>query len=390
MIETDTIDTLELKIKEAFEQEFSGETPLLIFSPGRINIIGEHTDYNQGFVLPASINLGIVIGINSSSQDQSTVVALDKNEHLHFNPKEDLTPIKKGGWKNYVLGIVIELKKRGVELPCFNIAFGGNVPGGAGLSSSAALENGIVFALNEFFRLELSKQEMILISQRAEQKYVGVHCGIMDQYASMFGKENHVISLDCKTNVAQYVTLNLMGYEFLLINTNVKHELSEGNYNDRRYTCESVVKKLGKSSLREVTIPILNTIKNEITEEEYQMCLYVVEENQRVIECRKALESGDIGKVGKLLFESHKGLKTQYRVSCRELDFLVDEAKKHPDVIGARMMGGGFGGCTVNLIQAGKSDGFLKKVTQNFETAFGKKCTPIQIKITDGTRVIND
>jgi galactokinase len=389
MIETDTIDTLEHKIEKAFKKEFLEEPTVLVFSPGRINIIGEHTDYNEGFVLPASINLGIVVAIKPSSQNQCTVHAVDKNEYIYFKPEDNLKPIEKGGWKNYVLGIVIELKKRDIHLPYFDMVFGGNIPGGAGLSSSASLENAVIFALNSLFNLKLSKQEMVLISQSAEHNSVGVQCGIMDQYASMNGRENEAIFLDCKTNIATYVEINFTDYELVLINSNVKHNLSEDSYNDRRITCEKIIRLLGKKSLREVNISMLDEIKDVITDEEYQMCIYVIQENERVLKALKTLKSNDIEQLGKLLFESHEGLKTQYQISCEELDFLVDEAKKHPYVIGSRMMGGGFGGCTINLVQSGKSACFIETVSKEFTARFGKDCTPIEVKISDGTRTIN-
>ncbi|MFW2347763.1 MAG: galactokinase [Wenyingzhuangia sp.] len=376
------------KVKENFIKHFQKE-PVVVFSPGRINLIGEHTDYNQGYVFPAAIDLGIAVGIQKSKENQSRVLAHDLNEFLVFDTQRALEPIKNGGWKNYVLGVFIELQKKKIKIPAIDMVFGGNVPGGAGLSSSAAIENGVVYAINQLFQLNLSKEEMVFISQRAEQNSVGVNCGIMDQYASMFGEKNQAILLDCEHMISRKISLNLLDYEFLLINSNVKHNLAENEYNDRRMTCEEVAKKLKVTSLRNATIPLLEKMKSELSLGDYEKAIYVLQENERVLNAEKALLNNDLSALGKLLYASHEGLKDLYKVSCDELDFLVEMAKKNPNVLGARMMGGGFGGCTLNLVKTDSVAAYLEEVSENFKNKFKRPSTSIKIKISQGTRTVN-
>jgi len=375
-------------IKNQFVNTFHKE-PILIFSPGRINIIGEHTDYNEGFVFPAAIDLGVAVAIQKSNNKQSRVFAYDKDEHLTYDSQKPIKPIENGGWKNYVLGVFIELQDKNINISSFDLIFGGNIPGGAGLSSSAAIENGIIYAVNHLYNLHLSKKEMILISQKAEQNSVGVNCGIMDQYASMFGEEQCALLLDCSTVVSKKIHISLSGYELLLINSNVKHNLAEDSYNDRRRSCEKIASALNVKSLRYATKKSLQEIESIVSPENYEKAIYVIEENERVINAEKAIENNDFYALGMLLYESHEGLKNLYKVSCDELDFLVDATKNNPDVLGARMIGGGFGGCTLNLIKTGKVEEFLVEVSEKFKNKFGKPCTPISVKISQGTSVVN-
>ena len=375
-------------IKNQFVNTFHKE-PILIFSPGRINIIGEHTDYNEGFVFPAAIDLGVAVAIQKSNNKQSRVFAYDKDEHLTYDSQKPIKPIENGGWKNYVLGVFIELQDKNINISSFDLIFGGNIPGGAGLSSSAAIENGIIYAVNHLYNLHLSKKEMILISQKAEQNSVGVNCGIMDQYASMFGEEQCALLLDCSTVVSKKIHISLSGYELLLINSNVKHNLAEDSYNDRRRSCEKIASALNVKSLRYATKKSLQEIESIVSPENYEKAIYVIEENERVLNAEKAIENNDFYALGMLLYESHEGLKNLYKVSCDELDFLVDATKNNPDVLGARMIGGGFGGCTLNLIKTGKVEEFLVEVSEKFKNKFGKPCTPISVKISQGTSVVN-
>ena len=375
-------------IKNQFVNTFHKE-PILIFSPGRINIIGEHTDYNEGFVFPAAIDLGVAIAIQKSNNKQSRVFAYDKDEHLTYDSQKPIKPIENGGWKNYVLGVFIELQDKNINISSFDLIFGGNIPGGAGLSSSAAIENGIIYAVNHLYNLHLSKKEMILISQKAEQNSVGVNCGIMDQYASMFGEEQCALLLDCSTVVSKKIHISLSGYELLLINSNVKHNLAEDSYNDRRRSCEKIASALNVKSLRYATKKSLQEIESIVSPENYEKAIYVIEENERVLNAEKAIENNDFYALGMLLYESHEGLKNLYKVSCDEIDFLVDATKNNPNVLGARMIGGGFGGCTLNLIKTGKVEEFLVEVLEKFKNKFGKPCTPISVKISQGTSVVN-
>lgn len=371
----------------SYYREHYPNDSILIFSPGRINIIGEHTDYNEGFVFPAAIDKGIYASIGKSSTMKSTAHALDLNESYSFSTTE-LTSENPGSWKNYIYGVIAEIQKTGRELQNFNLVFSGDIPNGSGLSSSAALENSVVFGLNTLFKLGFTKEEMIFISQKAEHNYVGVKCGIMDQYASMFGQENKALLLDCRTITAQPVQIDFKDYGLLLINTNVKHNLSNSAYNDRRNVCEKVAGILGVKALRDATEKDLFSIKSKLKEEDYQKALYVIQENNRVIAASQAIQQNDIHKLGELLFETHNGLKEQYQVSCDELDFLVDRAKNASAVIGARMMGGGFGGCTLNIILKDHKDEFMTKTAEVYKNQFGRACSFYNVTIVDGTHNI--
>ena len=378
--------TLINNVKNTFIRTFKTD-PLLIFSPGRVNIIGEHTDYNKGFVFPAAINKGIVAAIQKSELDFSTAYALDLNGKIEFN-LDKLKPLKEGRWENYVFGVVHEIQNKNKLIGNFNIVFKGNIPSGAGMSSSAALENSIVFGLNELFDLELSKHDMILISQKAEHNFVGVKCGIMDQYASMFGLKNHALLLDCRTIESQPYEIDFKDYQLMLINTNVKHSLSDTEYNDRRSACKSISKLLSVKALRDATEADLEKIIDKVTPANYQKALYVIQENSRTLKAAKAIEYGDLETLGSLIYQSHNGLSNQYKVSCHELDFLVDQAKANPNILGARMMGGGFGGCTINLIAKTQAEAFAEKVSKAYHREFNKTCSVYFIEISEGTHLV--
>lgn len=379
--------SLNIQIKERYVQLFK-EPPILVNSPGRINLIGEHTDYNNGFVLPAAIDKGIVTAIAKSNNEFCTVEAFDLNESYEFG-LDHIVPIENGSWRNYIIGVVAEIQKIGKSIAPFNVVFGGNIPNGAGLSSSAALENGIVFGLNDVFDLGLTKNEMILISQKAEHHFAKVKCGIMDQFASMFGIENHAILLDCKSICYKKVPMNFGEYQLLLINTNVKHSLTDSAYNDRRAKCEEVADILNEPSLREVDFIALEGIETQITKKTYQKALFVLQENKRVLNAVSALEENNLHKFGELLYESHYGLQHQYEVSCEELDFLVDLSKKTADILGARMMGGGFGGCTINLIKKDAVASFSEKAKEAYAKQFHKECSIYDIALSSGTHKLN-
>ena len=378
--------TLINNVKNTFIRTFKTD-PLLIFSPGRINIIGEHTDYNKGFVFPAAINKGIVAAIQKSELDFSTAYALDLDGKVEFN-LDKLKPLKEGRWENYVFGVVHEIQNKNKLIGNFNLVFKGNIPSGAGMSSSAALENSIVFGLNELFDLELSKHDMILISQKAEHNFVGVKCGIMDQYASMFGLKNHALLLDCRTIESQPYEIDFKDYQLMLMNTNVKHSLSDTEYNDRRFACKSISKLLSLKALRDATEADLEKIIDKVTPANYQKALYVIQENSRTLKAAKAIEYGDLETLGSLIYQSHNGLSNQYKVSCHELDFLVDQAKANPNILGARMMGGGFGGCTINLIAKTQAEAFAEKVSKAYHREFNKTCSVYFIEISEGTHLV--
>lgn len=374
------------KVKNSFKDQFKTK-PLIVFSPGRINLIGEHTDYNDGFAFPAAINKGIALAISKSALNVSKVYAINKEELYEFTT-ENIKPLLDGGWRNYVLGVVAELQNLGKKLGNFNSVFAGNIPGGAGMSSSAALENSFVYGLNDLFELGLTKNEMILVSQKAEHNFAGVKCGIMDQYASMFGVKKSALLLDCRTIESKPYKIDFKEYKLMLINTNVKHDLSESAYNDRREVCEKISSLLQISALRDASKENLDELIGKISDEEYQKALYIINENNRVKQFSEAINKDDIAALGDLLYQSHEGLSTKYKVSCEELDFLVDSAKECPNVLGARMMGGGFGGCTINLVKKHEFKVFKKDIARKFRNKFKKECSVYSVKLSKGTKIV--
>ena len=380
------MNTLIKSVKSTFINTFKAE-PLLVFSPGRINIIGEHTDYNDGFVFPAAVNKGIVAAFNKSDSGKSTAYALDMEHSIEFS-LENLKPAKPGSWENYVFGVIAEIEKKDKTIGNFNVVFQGDIPAGSGMSSSAALENSIVYGLNELFNLGLSKHDMIHVSQKAEHNFVGVNCGIMDQYASMFGIKNSALLLDCRTVTSKPYEIDFKDHQLLLINTNVKHNLSDSAYNDRRAVCEHISELLGIKALRDATESDLETIKNQVTPEDYQKALFVIQENDRALKASKAIEDGDLITLGNLIYGSHNGLQHQYKVSCEELDFLVEQAQGNKQVLGARMMGGGFGGCTINLVSKNAVEGFAKSTSVAYKERFHKDCSVYVVELSNGTHII--
>ena len=378
--------TLVKEVKEEFIKTFDSE-PLLIFSPGRINIIGEHTDYNGGFVFPAAVDKGIVAAVQKSNSGSCTAIAMDLNSSIHFE-LDKLKPSKEGSWENYVFGVVAEIQNRNKVIGDFNIVFKGNIPSGAGMSSSAALENSVVYGLNELFELGLKKTEMILISQKAEHNYVGVKCGIMDQYASMFGIKDNALLLDCRTIKSKPYKIDFKDHQLILINTNVKHSLSDSAYNDRRSACESIAEILEIETLRDATEDDLEKIIDKVTPENYQKAQYVIQEIDRAKKAAIAIENNDLEKLGALIYASHNGLQHQYKVSCDELDFLVLQAMKNKHILGARMMGGGFGGCTINLIARNEVATFSETVSKAYKNKFNKECSIYSIELSEGTHLI--
>lgn len=372
-----------------FEKLFHTTPQHIFLSPGRINIIGEHVDYNDGFVLPAAINRFVCFAASESGDDTCTIVAKDLNEAYKFNLKDDIKPIDKM-WANYVLGVLSQLVLRDLPIKGFNIVFSSNIPMGAGMSSSAALECGFGFALDHIFHLNLSKEDIAKIGQKSEHTFVGVNCGIMDQFASVFGKKDKVIKLDCTTLEYEYHNGDFGNYSLLLLDSNVKHTHLTSGYNDRRREIEkglAIVKKHFPqvSTFRDCTEAQLEEIKDELGDLIFRRCLFVVSEIRRVSDAVDALEANDIKKLGRLMFETHDGLSKKYEVSCEELDFLVDAAKRESTVVGSRMMGGGFGGCSINLVEKGAEDALIENIAEQYRTAFGIELKPYKIKISNGT-----
>jgi galactokinase len=360
---------------EFFEQEF-GRKPRCFRSPGRINLIGEHTDYNEGFVLPAGIDLFCNIAITPSDNGSCTLIAYDLGEKVTFSEFPDAK--SSTFWANYIIGVSMAFKKRGFELPHFNAAIRSEIPVGAGLSSSAALESVFAFAFNEIFNCGLSSLELTKIAQESENEFIGLQCGIMDMFASIHAKKDKAIRLDCRSLEYEYITLDLGKNKLLLFDTAVKHELASSEYNNRRLECTEVVntmKYLGHqvNSLRDVSLEMLYASKEKIDPTHYQRAKHVVEENKRLHDFSDAVASNNWALAGDLLYASHHSLKNDYEVSCDELNLLVDTVKDVDGVWGARMMGGGFGGCTLNLVEADKVDVIIENVNKAYSTVYGFK-----------------
>jgi len=373
------------EVASAFKEKFK-EEPRLYYSPGRINLIGEHVDYNDGYVMPGAIDKGIFFAVAINNSGIINCYSCDFNESISVPLKEVR---QMDSWKNYVLGVVKEFQKLNLDIKGFNCAFGGNIPIGGGMSSSAALEGGISFSLNELCNFKMSRKELALLGQRAEHNYPEVNCGIMDQYANMMGKDDTVLLLDCKNVTHEEIPLHINGYDIILINTKVHHSLAGSAYNERRKEGEkglSILKKeLGINSFRDIDdVAKLSPFKNEMGKKVFDRCTFIIEEIQRTKNAANLLKSNDIEGFGKLMFQTHDGLKNLYEVSCKELDFLVDAARHNKHVIGSRLMGGGFGGCTINIVKSESASSFVEKIISDYKKQFGIQAESYKVKIVDG------
>ena len=370
-------------IRDKFAEHF-GAAGELYTSPGRINLIGEHTDYNGGFVFPGAIDKVIMAEIRPNGTDTVKVFSIDINEYCEFGLKEEDAP--KQQWARYIFGICREIIKRGGLVKGFDAVFAGNVPLGAGLSSSAALESCFAYALNDLFNdNKIDNFELAKIGQSTEHNYCGVNCGIMDQFASVFGKKDHLMRLDCRSMEYEYYPFNIDGYTLVLLDSKVKHALVASPYNKRRQSCERVAAKLGVETLRDADLDMLNKVKDEISAEDYSRAKYVIEEKQRVLDVCDALQKGDCETVGQKMYETHHGLSKDYEVSCEELDYLNDIAKEC-GVTGSRIMGGGFGGCTINLVKNDLYDNFIATAKKKFNEKYGHEPVVYPVIISDGAR----
>ncbi|WP_210463547.1 galactokinase [Rufibacter roseolus] len=372
-------------------QKLYNQEPIVIRSAGRVNLIGEHTDYNEGFVLPAAIDKELYFAIAPNGTTSMRAYSFDLHEKSTFN-LEQVAPTQTA-WANYLLGVVAQLQKAGHTVPGFDLVFGGNIPMGAGLSSSAAVECGLAYALNHLFGFGLGKMDLVKMAQKAEHEYAGVMCGIMDQFASMFGKRNHVIRLDCRSLEYEYFPFDMRDYRLVLCDTQVKHSLASSEYNTRRQECEAGVTILQKhypqvNSLRDVTLEMLESQKDEFDAVVYRRCTYVVQENLRVEQACLDLERGDLEAFGQKMFASHQGLQHDYEVSCPELDFLAQVARGCEGVLGARMMGGGFGGCTINLVRLSGLEKFTETVEKAYLQQFNRSLPIYIARIVDGTGLV--
>lgn len=384
------IDSAQLKSR--FQEVFGTSAQLLAKSPGRINIIGEHTDYNEGFVLPTAIDKAIYVAVGKREDAIIRLYAEDFGEYF----ETDTAAIKPSpvGWANYILGVVNQIQERGKIVGGFDLYLDGDVPLGAGLSSSAAVECATGFVLNELFDFGFDRTEIAKIGQLAEHTFAGVKCGIMDQFASVLSKKGHVIKLDCRDLSYEYVPLDLGEYEIVLLNTNVKHSLASSAYNDRRASCEEGVAWVAEKyshvrSLRDVTISMLDELVKARNEDTYRKCRYVIEENARLHLACDALREGDIVELGRQMFAAHTALSKDYEVSCPELDFLVDEVKTLDDVVGARMMGGGFGGCTINIVRKGSGSTITTQLAPRYRERFGLDLDAIFVQADGGSTLLD-
>ena len=379
------------EVSTLFAQQFNEAPSFVIASPGRINLIGEHVDYNSGFVLPAAIDKYMYVAVSKRNDHQIVLHAADIPQHYQTSLDAALQRSNLD-WPNYVLGVVDELKKNGHSISGFNILITGNIPVGAGVSSSAALECATVFACKHLFDLDISKQLMVQVAQRAENNFVGINCGVMDQFASMFGKVDHVIKLDCADLSYTYFPFKLEGISIVLFDTFVKHSLASSEYNTRRQECETGIAAIRQNffitSFREATLTMLNAVADTISRDVFNRCTYVIEEIARMEVACNHLLAGEINAFGARMYETHTGLSKLYKVSCPELDLIVENCIKEEAIIGARMMGGGFGGCVIALVQTTELEAVYSRINTVFENTFGRSMGKYVMQIGDGTSLL--
>ncbi len=378
------------RVKQAFADRF-GTPQVVVRAPGRINIIGEHTDYNEGLVLPAAVNQALYLAVGKAT-DASHLVALDIAGEWQGDIRQSFTT--SGSWYDYLLGVVDLLRSGGYDTGNLHVVVGGNIPVGAGMSSSAAITCGFIYALDQLYGWQLSRQQMALLAQQVEHRYIGVQCGLMDQYAVLFGRKDHALLLDCRSMDYDWQPMLFKDYVWLLINTGVKHNLAATAYNQRREECRQgvyILRKIdpGINSLRDADAGLLAQARSMIPEQIYKRCLYVVEENKRVRQAVQAAAWQDSASLGRLLLASHAGLRDLYEVSCPELDFLVEQAASVTGVAGARMMGGGFGGCTLNLVRQDQVGEVKDRVGKAYTRQFGRQPVFYQPSLADGVEAIS-
>jgi galactokinase len=380
-------------VRSRFIKHFDGKTGNIYFSPGRINLIGEHTDYNGGFVFPGAVDKGIMAELRPNGLNTVICYSIDLKDKVEFKIDDPKGP--KASWARYIYGIIQEMRALGVDVKGFNTAFSGDVPLGAGMSSSAALESCFACALNDLFGdNKVSKWDMALAGQATEHKYCGVNCGIMDQFASVFGQKGKLMRLDCRSREFEYFPFDPQGYKLVLIDSKVKHELASSAYNDRRKSCENVVAALQKKfadrkfeTLRDANWDDLEAVKADVSAEDYKRAHFVLGEVDRVLAVSDALNRGDYETVGQKMYETHYGLSKEYEVSCEELDFLNDLAKAE-GVTGSRIMGGGFGGCTINLVKDELYDKFIADAREKYADKYSRQPGVYDVVISDGSHKV--
>jgi galactokinase len=384
--------SLSNRVIEIFQQQF-GSAPRLFRAPGRVNIIGEHTDYNQGFVLPAAIDKSAFLAIGPSVGTKGKWISVDFHETADID-FACIRPNEKK-WANYLLGVIEQFNREGKNIGAFNMVLAADIPIGAGLSSSAALESVTAFALNTIHGFGLSRLALALLAQRAENEFIGLNCGIMDMFASLHGKNGQVMKLDCRSLEVEYFPLSLGKFKILLLDTGVKHSLASSAYNNRRHQCEEGVALLHKyypslGSLRDVNTAMLEKHKEELDPLVYKRCYFVIEENKRVGKVCDALKRESLDTAGEFMYASHQGLQYDYEVSCMELDLLIKLVKDETFVLGARMMGGGFGGCTINLVHGDAVQALMEKISPIYEKYTGITLHGYEVLTGDGATEIKD
>jgi galactokinase len=381
-------DILINKTTSYFKETFGAEPSKIVLSPGRINIIGEHIDYNDGYVLPAAIDKIICFAFAKNNTNTSRVIALDLNDEFEIDVTAEVK-LDDNAWTNYIRGVINQLKINGFQLEGVNCVFSSNIPVGSGLSSSAALECGFLFGMNDLFNLNIKPIDIALLGQKAEH-WVGIKCGIMDQFSSVMGVEDKVIKIDCRTLEYTYHDANFSDYSLILFDSNVKHSLMTSAYNERRQQCEEGITIVKANlpdikSFRDCTEQTIIDLKDKMSHDVFRRSLFVVKEINRVIQACEALDNGKIELLGELMFATHDGLSKDYEVSCEELDLLVDLAKEEAAVIGSRLMGGGFGGCTINLVKKGQEQQIKDKFSKLYNEAFGIELKIYDVKVSNGT-----
>lgn len=379
-----------IQVIKAFGKNFKTD-PKLFFSPGRINLIGEHIDYNDGFVLPAAIDKGIWLAMAPNYTDHINIISLDFKETFSFHISE---VSRSSGWKNYVMGVLNTMLNTNLPFNGFDCVIGSELPMGSGLASSAAIECGLMEAINDTFHIKLFPQTIAALCQQAEHTYPEVKCGIMDQFANMLGKKDHVILLDCKNLEHSYIPARLNDYSIVVINTGIRHSLINSEYNLRRRQCWkglNIIKNLDSTiqSFRDIDADKLATFEKELSKVVYKRCLYVVEEIKRTKRAADLLKQSRIQELGELMYQSHDGLKKLFEVSCTELNFLVDQSTNYQEVAGARLMGGGFGGSTIHLIEKENVQKITDEISNAFKKKFKREAESYVVKISRGTHKVD-
>lgn len=380
--------SLEKLLLTEFQSRF-GQTPEIIRAPGRINLIGDHTDYHQGYVLPAAVDFYITLAIQVSSSSHDRIYSLDFDSYVEVEFSEFSLETLNNPWLRYVYGMLSWVHAIDTDFPLIDLVIGGNIPVGGGMSSSAALCNALGIAFARIAQLTVEPHQIIFAAQATEHRFAGVNCGIMDQFASMFGKYQQAVFLDCQTLKHEYVNLDLKQHCFVLFDTAIKHSLADSEYNQRQIECKQALDVIRTydpqvQTLRDVTKELLSSLQSRLPELNYKRCLFVIEENERVLQSIDLLRKAKFEEFGQTMTDSHQGLRFKYEVSCEELDFLVDTCVPMSGIYGARMMGGGFGGCTINLLSRNRKQQIIESCKNAFLAQYQRELKVYEVEIVDG------